>query len=98
QSWNDLPDHLKQLWMACVDACHTYRNQWYWGGEAKLRATGDKLKLTTIPNSEWAEVEAAALKFWDEIAAESETKAKVVAIFKEYNSILNKAGGVYTQG
>ena len=59
---------------------------------------GDKLKLTTIPAAEWAEVENAALKFWDEIAAESELKAKVVSIFKEYNQILKKAGGVYTQG
>lgn len=98
KSWADIPDHLKQLWQACVDAGHTYRNQWYWGGEAKLRATGEKLKLTTIPAAEWAEVENAALKFWDEIAAESETKAKVVGIFKEYNQILKKAGGVYTQG
>ena len=96
--WSELPEHLQQLWLACVDAGHTYRNQWYWGGEAKLRATGDKLKLTTVPASEWAEVENAALKFWDEIAADSETKAKVVGIFKEYNDILKKAGGVYTQG
>ena len=98
KSWADMPEHLQQLWLACVDAGHTYRNQWYWGGEAKLRATGDKLKLTTIPAAEWAEVENAALKFWDEIAAESETRAKVVGIFKEYNEILKKAGGVYTQG
>mgnify|MGYP002682416466 CR=1 FL=1 len=55
------------------------------GGEAKLRATGDKLKLTTIPDAEWAEVENAALKFWDEIAAESPLKAKVVDIIRKYN-------------
>lgn len=96
--WADLPDHLKQLVQSCVEAGHTYRNQWYWGGEARLRATGDKLKLTTVPANEWAEVESAALKFWDEIAAESETRAKVVGIFKDYNEILKKAGGVYTQG
>ena len=84
--------------MSSIEAGHTYRNQWYWGGEAKLRATGDKLKLTTIPQNEWAEVENAAMKFWDEVAAEGEMKAKVVAIFKEYNEILKKAGGVYTQG
>jgi TRAP-type mannitol/chloroaromatic compound transport system substrate-binding protein len=98
KKWADTPEHLKQLWLACVDAGHTYRNHWYWGGEAKLRASGDKLKLTTIPASEWAEVENAALKFWDEVAAEGELKAKVVSIFKEYNENLKKAGGVYTQG
>ena len=64
---------------------------------SKVELEGDKLKLTTIPAAEWAEVENAALKFWDEIAAEGEVKAKVVSIFKEYNQILKKAGGVYTQ-
>jgi hypothetical protein len=37
----------------------------------------------------------AAIDFWDEIAAESETKAKVVQIFKDYNEVMNKAGKPY---
>lgn len=96
--WAELPEHLKQLYMSCVEASHTYRNQWYWGGEAKLRATGTKLELTTVPAAEWGKVEDAALKFWDEIAAESELKAKVVGIFKEYNAVLKKASGIYSCG
>ncbi|MCB1458201.1 MAG: C4-dicarboxylate ABC transporter, partial [Nitratireductor sp.] len=72
-------------------------NQWYWGGEAKLRATGDKLQLRSVPAAEWAEVENAAVQFWDEIAAESETKAKVISIFKEYNKVINTAGFPYGQ-
>ncbi len=28
------------------------------------------MKLTTIPGSEWAQVENAAVKFWDKIAGE----------------------------
>lgn len=96
KKWAELPDHLKQLYMSCMEAGHTFRNQWYWGGEAKLRATGDKLELTTVPASEWKEVENAALKFWDEIAAESEIKAKVIQIFKDYNGIINKAGFPYS--
>jgi hypothetical protein len=43
-------------------------------------------------------VEAAAVKFWDEIAAESPTKAKVVNIFKQYNSDMTKAGRPYRYG
>lgn len=54
--------------MAGVEAGHTYRNQWYWGGEAALRANGDKLELRSVPASEWAEVENAAKEFWDEVA------------------------------
>ena len=50
------------------------------------------MQLTSIPDDEWAQVEAAARIFWDEIAAESETKAKVVEIFKQYNSDMEKAG------
>lgn len=95
KKWAELPEHLQKLWLTSVDACHHYRNYWYWGGEAKLRATGDKLKLTSIPAEEWATVEAAALKFWDEVAAESEVKAKVIDIFREYNGLLKKAGGIY---
>ena len=35
------------------------------------------------------------MTFWDEIAAESEVKAKVVAIFKQYNDVMVKAGRPY---
>jgi len=96
--WADLPDHLKQLVMAAIEAGHTYRNQWYWGGEAKLRATGTKLELTSVPAAEWHEVEQEAQKFWDEIAQTSARAAKVVQIFKDYNAIVDKAGTPYTCG
>ena len=46
-------------------------------GEADLRVNGSKLRLTSIPDAEWATVEERARAFWDEIAAESETKARV---------------------
>ena len=98
ERWNELPDHLKDLFRACTDASHYYRQWWYWGGEAALRVNGDKMKLTTIPAEEWAKVEAEAKKFWDEIAAESEVKAKVVAKIKEYNEVMEKAGPPYRYG
>jgi hypothetical protein len=56
---------------------------------------GGKLALTTIPDAEWKTVEDAAVAFWDEIAAESEVKAKVVAIIKQYNETMTKAGRPY---
>ena len=77
---------------------HYYRQWWYWGGEANLRVNGSDMKLTSIPDDEWAQVEDAAVKFWDEIAAESETKAKVVEIFKKYNADMQKAGRPYRYG
>lgn len=98
QRWADLPDHLKQIVMAAIEASHTYRNQWYWGGEAKLRATGDKLELRTVPAAEWAEVEDAAKEFWEEIAQEGEIQQKIVNIFKEYNGVINQAGPPYNFG
>ena len=97
-SYNKLPDNLKELLMLAMDSSHYYRQWWYWGGEAALRVNGTKLKLTSIPDEEWATVEAAAVKFWDEIAAESPTKAKVVNIFKQYNSDMTKAGRPYRYG
>jgi TRAP-type mannitol/chloroaromatic compound transport system substrate-binding protein len=98
QTWADLPDHLKQLVMAATEAGHTYRNQWYWGGEARLRATGDKLKLRTVPADDWAQVEDAAKEFWAEVAEEGELQEKIVGIFREYNSVINQAGPPYTNG
>ena len=93
--WNELPPHLQELVRVTFDSSHYYRQWWYWGGEASLRVNGTKMKLTTIPDAEWATVEAAAKVFWDEIAAESEVKAKVVAIIKQYNVDMEKAGRPY---
>ena len=94
---NDLSASRQHI-MAGIEASHTYRNQWYWGGEARLRASGDKLELTTIPADEWKTVEDAALVFWDEMAQTSETAAKLVAIFREYNNVTSQAGPPYTFG
>ncbi len=93
--WNEVPDNLKELMRVCFDQSHYYRQWWYWGGEADLRVNGTKMKLTTIPDAEWQQVEDAAVKFWDEIAAESEIKAKVVDIFRTYNATMAKAGRPY---
>jgi len=98
QRWADLPEHLKAIVMAGTEAGHTYRNQWYWGGEAALRAKGEKLELRTVPAAEWNEVEDAAKAFWEEVAQEGEVHQKIVNIFKEYNSVINQAGPPYTNG
>ena len=95
ERWNELPDHLKTMLQLAMDASHYYRQWWYWGGEANLRVNGTKMELTSIPDAEWATVEEAAMAFWDEIAAESPTKAKVVEIFKKYNQDMKKAGRPY---
>jgi hypothetical protein len=86
---------MKGLLKLAMDSSHYHRLWWYWGGEAALRVNGTKMKLTTIPDEEWATVETAAVKFWDEIAAESKTKARVVEIFKQYNADMIKAGPPY---
>lgn len=93
--YNALPDKLKELLKLTMDSSHYYRQWWYWGGEANLRVQGTKMQLTTIPDEEWAQVEAAAHKFWDKIAKESKTKAQVVEIFKKYNADMAKAGRPY---
>ena len=98
KSWSELPEHLQQLLMSCIEAGHFYRNQWYWGGEAKLRAEGTKMEVVTIPGEEWKAVEDAAAKFWDEIAATGDRAARVVKIFKDYREVRLKAGGLYTCG
>ena len=98
ERWEELPDDLKVLFEVCCEQSHYYRQHWYWGGEAALRTGGEKMELTSIPDEEWATVEAAAREFWDEIAAESETKARVVQIFKDYNATMEAAGRPYRYG
>jgi TRAP-type mannitol/chloroaromatic compound transport system substrate-binding protein len=93
--WNELPEHLKTLFQLSMDSSHYYRQHWYWWGEAQYRAKIGKLELTTIPEAEWAQVEQAALAFWDEIAAQSPRNAKVVAILKDYAETMQKAGPPY---
>lgn len=95
ERWEELPDDLKTLFEVCCDQSHYRRQHWYWGGEADLRVNGDKLKLTTIPDEEWNQVESAAQEFWEEIAAESDTKRRVVDIFRKYNADMVKAGKPY---
>ena len=95
EKYNALPARLKQLLSLAIDSSHYYRQWWYWGGEASLRVQGKKMQLTTIPDDQWATVEAAAVKFWDKVASESKTKAKVVNIFKQYNADMQKAGRPY---
>ena len=55
-------------------------------------------ETTSIPDEEWAQVENAAVAFWDEIAAEGEVQAKVVEIFRKYNADMQKAGRPYRYG
>ena len=93
--WNEVPPHLQQLMMTCFDQSHYHRQWWYWAGEARLRVEGADMKLTTLPDADYKIMEDAAHKFWDEIAAESELKAKVVDIIRRYNDTMDKAGPPY---
>ena len=96
--WAEVPDHLKTLWQMCMDSSHYKRLHWYWGGEAKLRAEGGRLELTSIPDAEWKTVEDAAHVFWEEIAKQTPRTAKVVEILKKYNADMEKAGAPYRNG
>jgi TRAP-type mannitol/chloroaromatic compound transport system substrate-binding protein len=95
ESWARVPPHLQQLYKSTIDQSHYYRNQWYWGGEAKLRVKGEKMELTQLPAEEWAQVNADSAAFWDEIAAESPRAARVVEIFKQYAANMEAAGYPY---
>jgi TRAP-type mannitol/chloroaromatic compound transport system substrate-binding protein len=95
ESWNKVPDHLKRLFRMSMESSHYYRLRWYWGGEAKHRVNGDKLEMTSIPDDEWQTIEEEALKFWEEIGAESERNARVVEILKNYRETMQAAGPPY---
>ena len=98
ESWNKVPEHLKQLFRLSIDSSHYYRLHWYWWGEAHHRVKGDKLELTSIPDSDWAKVEAEAESFWEEAAKKSDRNARVVEILKDYVDTMRKAGPPYRYG
>jgi TRAP-type mannitol/chloroaromatic compound transport system substrate-binding protein len=93
--WNELPERLQMLLSVCMDESHYYRQWWYWGGEADLRVNGEKMQLTTIPDEEWATVEAAAKEFWGELTEGSPVREKVVGIIEDYNETMQQAGRPY---
>lgn len=95
ERWNETPPHLQQLLRLALDSSNLHRQQWYWWGEAHYRTQGGKLELTSLPEEEWATVQAEAQAFWDEIAGESERAARVVQIIKEYNAVMERAGPPY---
>ncbi|MEF2074504.1 TRAP transporter substrate-binding protein [Consotaella aegiceratis] len=98
ERWNEVPEHLQTLFRMSMDMSHYHRQYWYWWGEAHYRTTGGKMELTSIPESEWDKVEEEGLKFWDEIAAQSDRNARVVKILKEYRETMRKAGPPYRYG
>jgi len=98
ERWNELSERLQTLYRLCIDQSHYYRQYWYWWGEAHYRTTGGKLELTSIPEHEWQTVEDEGLKFWDEIAAESDRSARVVEILKAYRKTMIDAGPPYRYG
>jgi len=98
ERWSELSERLQTLYRLCIDQSHYYRQYWYWWGEAHYRTTGGKLELTSIPEHEWQTVEDEGLKFWDEIAAESDRSARVVEILKAYRKTMIDAGPPYRYG
>ena len=98
EKWAALPAHLRELFRLSMDSSHYRRQHWYWSGEARLRTAGAKLALTSIPDEQWAKVEAEARDFWDEIAGESPRNARVVRILRDYNAAMDKAGRPYRYG
>ena len=53
------------------------------------------MELTSIPDDEWDQVEAEAVKFWDEIASISNRAVNIVGIFRQYNDVMAEAGKPY---
>lgn len=94
-SWNKLSPKLQELFLMSCDHSHYYRQVWYWGGEADLRVNGKKMELTTIPAEEWDTVVADSAEFWDELAGISPRTARVVQAYKDYSTVMEKAGVPY---
>ncbi len=95
ERWNEMPPHLQRLFLMALESSNMFRQRWYWWGEAFFRTTGGQLELTSIPDDEWATVEAEARVFWDEIAEQGKRQARVIEIFKAYSATMEAAGMPY---
>ncbi len=95
ESWESIPPHLQELLMMAIEKSNYYRLHWYWWGEARYRAHGDKYELTTIPEAEWTSLEEQAAKYWSEFASRSPRSARVIEAFKDYADTMEKAGAPY---
>ena len=50
----------------------------------------DKVELITLPPAEYAKLQAAAIKIWDEVAKKGPACAKAVAMLKEFNKKMGR--------
>ncbi len=98
KSWEAVPERLQRLLLLTIESSNYYRLNWYWWGEARYRAEGSKMELTSIPDSQWTGVEVQANKYWDEFSKKSPRSARVIEAFKKYSAIREKAGAPYTSG
>ena len=96
ESWDRLPNHLRELFRLSMDSSHYYRQHWYWNQEAKFRVEGTKLNVTSIPSSDWDNVRAEGRAFWDEVSKESRRNAEVVRVLRAYNTLMDKASSPYS--
>ncbi len=95
KAWEKIPPHLQALYKLAIDKSNYYRLHWYWWGEANYRVKEGKLQLTTFSEADMKVVEAEAQKFWEEYASRSPRCARVVAMLKQYNADMIKAGPPY---
>ena len=96
RSWDKLNPKLQELYKMSINSSHYYRQAWYWGGEANLRAYGEKMKLTNLSTNEWSRVTKDSKTLWNETSKISSRAAKVVDALKLYKSTMEKAGYPYS--
>ncbi len=92
ESWEVLPDDLKQLLMLTLDAAHYYRNVWYYNGEVEYRVYGGKLEVVVWSDEEWQKILDLAPPYYEKVAARNPTAARVIDIVKKYQKDLEAAG------
>jgi TRAP-type mannitol/chloroaromatic compound transport system substrate-binding protein len=95
--WNELPEHLQKL-MGLLRAVALLPPALVLGRRGAAAHRGRQARADLDPGCRMGAGRDRARDFWQEIADESETKAKVVQIFRDYNAAMDKAGRPYRYG
>jgi len=93
EAYDALPEDLQEiLHNALEDHFWPRTNQYLYQEEMELQRAIDKhnVELLTLPQEEFAKMQAAAIKIWDEVAEKSPECARAVEMLKQFNRDLGR--------
>ena len=93
QALSKAPEDIQKILLATLDEHFFLRTNQYIYLEDKTLAKVQKekgIELITFPPAEYAKMQAAAYKIWDDVAKKGPACAKAVQMLKDFNKSLGR--------